>query len=124
MIAVIYIFMLAGIIILAGLNGTRFFSFIGYLPFGDKIRHFCLMGTFSFVVNPALNARTDRVWKLNYLLGSLIVLTVVAAEEFLQMYVRGRTFDLTDLAADASGIFIFGAFARFVIHKRFNFLRP
>ncbi len=116
-IAVIYIFVLAGIIFLADSRGTSYFSFLRLLPFGDKIGHFCLMGTFSFVVNMALNARSLRVWKLNYLLGSLIVLIVVTLEEFSQLFVRGRTFDLMDLLADAAGIVIFGEFAHLIVKK-------
>lgn len=121
-IALIYIFILAGIIFLADSNGTNYFAFVGLLPFGDKIGHFCLMGFFSLIVNLALSAKTIRLWKLNYLLGSLIVFAVVFAEEISQIFVRGRSFDLTDLAADAAGIFIFGELARFVIRRRSNFL--
>ena len=55
-IAVIYIFILAGIVILADLRGTSYFAFVGLLPFGDKIGHFCLIGMFSFVVNLAWRA--------------------------------------------------------------------
>ena len=122
-IAVIYIFILAGIIFLADSNGTSYFTVVELLPFGDKIGHFCLMGMFAFVVNLALSARTFQVWKLNYLLGSLIVFAVVSAEEISQIFVRGRTFDLKDLLADALGIFIFGEAARFIIYRKFNFLR-
>lgn len=122
-IAFVYIFILAGIIVLADINGTNYFSFVGLVPFGDKIGHFCLTGMFSFVVNLALSARTFQVWKLNYLLGSVIVLAIVFIEEFSQIFVRGRTFDLTDLVADAAGIFLFGEVARFIVRKKFNFSR-
>ncbi len=115
---VIYIFILAGIIILADVRQTQYlFTFIKSLPFGDKIGHFCLMGMLSLLVNLALNAKTFRFWKLNYLLGSLIVLTVVTAEEFSQIFVRGRTFDAGDLVFDYAGIFIFGEAARFNCRK-------
>ena len=119
-IALVYIFILTGIIFLADLNGTNYFSFIAALPFGDKIGHFCLMGIFSLVVNLALNARTFRIWKLNYLLGSVIVLAIVLVEEVSQIFVRGRSFDLTDLLADAAGIFLFGELARFVWKRKSN----
>ena len=122
-IAVIYVFILAGIIILADSRGTNYFALIGLLPFGDKIGHFCLMGMFSLLINLALNARTVRVWKLNYLFGSLIVLAIVAAEEFSQIYVGGRSFDWSDLAADAAGIFIFGEIARLIAKRKFSFSR-
>jgi VanZ family protein len=119
-IALIYIFILAGIIVLADSHGTSYFAFVGLLPFGDKIGHFCLMGMFSLIVNLSLNARTISIWNLRYLLGSLIVLTVVTIEEFSQIFIGGRSFDLGDLLADAAGIFIFGEIARFVTQRYFS----
>jgi hypothetical protein len=58
---IIYILILAGIIVLADLNGTNFFAFIAYIPFGDKIGHFGLMGMFSLLINLALQARVIRI---------------------------------------------------------------
>ncbi len=113
----IYVFILAGIIFLADSRGTNYFTFINLLPFGDKIGHFCLMGTFALLVNLAFNAKTFRLWKFDFLLGSLIVLTIVTAEEFSQIFIRGRTFDLIDLVFDYAGIFIFGEAARFICRK-------
>lgn len=118
-IALVYVFVLAGIIVLADLRQTQhLFTFVRSLPFGDKIGHFCLMGMLSLVVNLALKARVLRVWKLNYLLGSLIVLAVVFVEEFSQIFIGGRTFDAADLAADALGIFICGEIARLLVRRR------
>lgn len=120
-IAAIYIFILAGIVVLANVRETQFlFGFMRRLPYGDKIGHFCLMGIFSFVINLALQARTVAVWKLNYLLGSLIVLAVVTVEEFSQLFIRGRSFDTGDLLADAAGILLFGEAARFAVRKFFR----
>jgi len=78
------------------------------------------MGTFSFVVNLALNGRTFQIWKINYLLGSLIVFIIVFAEEVSQLFVSGRSFDLTDLIADAAGIFVFGEIAQIVCKRVFG----
>ncbi len=117
-VTVIYIFILAGIVVLADAGQAQyFFTFIRSLPLGDKIGHFCLMGMFSLLVNLALNAKTFRFWKLNFLLGSLIVLTLVTAEEFSQIFIRGRNFDSVDLIFDYAGIFIFGETARFICRK-------
>ena len=118
-VAALYIFILAGIVALADIRETQFlFRFIQQLPFGDKIGHFTLMGMFSLVVNLALSARTIRIWKLNYLLGSSVVLLIVTIEEVSQIYVRGRTFDAGDLLADAAGILIFGESSRFIARQR------
>jgi polysaccharide biosynthesis protein VpsQ len=115
---VVYILILVGIIVLADLNGTNYFSFIRYIPYGDKIGHFCLMGMFSLLVNLVLKAKTIRLWKFSYLLGSLIVAGVVLVEEFSQKYVGGRTFDLVDLLFDFAGIIVFGEIARLMCRKR------
>ena len=121
-VAVIYVFVLAGIVVLADMPATQFlFTFISKVSFGDKIGHFCLMGVFSFVVNLALGAKTIRVWKLNYLLGSAIVSLIVAGEEFSQIFIGGRSFDAGDLLADAAGIFLFGELARLLNDKTFKF---
>lgn len=117
-IAVIYILILAFIIFLADQKGTRYLlKFVGNIPYGDKIGHFLLMGGFSFLINLALDARTFKLWKINYLLGSLIVLTVVTIEEISQIFVRGRTFDWSDLVCDYLGIFLFGELARFICRR-------
>lgn len=117
-ITLIYVFILTGIVLLADLRGTRYvLNFVGSIPFGDKIGHFFLMGILSFLVNLTFEARTIRIWKLNYLLGSLIVFAVVTLEEFSQIYIRGRSFDLRDLFFDFTGIFLFGEIARFVLRR-------
>ncbi len=115
---VFYVFILAVIVFLADSRGTNYFAFVGLIPFGDKIGHFCLTGIFSLLVNLAFGARTLQIWKINILLGSLLVALVVALEEFSQILISDRrTFDLYDLLADLAGIFIFGEIARLVCRK-------
>ena len=114
----VYIFVLAGIVVLADVRQTQFlFKFIKSLPFGDKIGHFFLMRIFSLLINLALSTKTIRLWKFKYLLGSLIVSAIVALEEFSQIFVRGRTFDAGDLIVDFAGIVYFGEIARFLIGR-------
>ncbi|MET0752173.1 MAG: VanZ family protein [Pyrinomonadaceae bacterium] len=118
---IVYIFILAGIIVLADLKGTQYLlNFVRFVPYGDKVGHFFLMGMFSLMLNLALNARTFRLWKIQFLLGTLIVLIVVTIEEFSQKFIRGRSFDLTDLVVDFAGIFIFGELARLICRKFFK----
>ena len=115
---IVYFFILAGIIFLADRKGTRYLlNFVGNIPYGDKIGHFVLMGVFSFLVNLALSAQRFQIWKFRYLSGSLIVLLIVTLEEFSQIFIRGRAFDLTDLIVDYLGIFLFGEIARFVCQR-------
>lgn len=116
--AIVYFLVLAGIVVLADLRETQFlFKPIRRLPYGDKIGHFLLMGFFSFLVNLALKAKTIRLWRINVLLGTLIVLAVVTIEEFSQKYIRGRSFDSVDLVADFAGIILFGELARLICRK-------
>lgn len=116
--AALYILVLAGIVVLADVKETQYlFRPVRRLPYGDKIGHFLLMGMFSLVVNLILKARSVRVWKLSYLLGSLIVLAIVTIEEFSQIFIRGRSFDVADLAADWAGIIIFGEMGRLACRK-------
>ena len=117
-ITAIYILILAGIIFLADFRGTQYLlNFVGNIPYGDKIGHLGLMGTFALLVNLVLQAKNFQVWKLRYLLGSLIVMLIVTLEEFSQIFIRGRTFDLYDLLFDYLGIFIFGEIARLICKK-------
>ena len=116
---IVYVFVLAVIIFLASQKGTRYMlQFVGNIPYGDKLGHFLLMGGFSFLLNLVLNARTFRLWKFRYLLGSLIVFVVVTLEEISQTFVAGRTFDWGDLIFDFLGIFIFGELARVFCRRK------
>lgn len=115
----VYVFILAVIVFLANGKGTRFLlDFVGNIPYGDKLGHFLLMGIFSFLLNLVLNAKTIRFLTTNFLLGSLIVLSVVTIEEISQIFVSGRTFDWSDLIFDYLGIFLFGKLAKYVIHRK------
>jgi VanZ family protein len=119
--AAVYILILAGIVVLADLRETQYlFRPIRQMPYGDKIGHFLLMGFFSLMLNLALKARTFRVWRINFLLGTLIVLVVVFIEECSQIFIRGRSFDYRDLIADFAGIIIFGELARLICRKFFK----
>ncbi len=116
----IYVFIIAGIVVLADCKGTaHVLNFVGEIPYGDKFGHFFLMGIFSFLVNLVLQAREINIWKIQYLLGNLIVLLIVTIEEFSQIFVSGRSFDYGDLVFDYLGIFVFGEAARFIYHKYF-----
>ncbi|MEZ5345488.1 MAG: VanZ family protein [Pyrinomonadaceae bacterium] len=114
----IYIFIIAGIVILADVKSTQYLlKFSGGIPYFDKIAHFFLMGGFSFAVNLVLRAEEFSFWKFRYLSGSLIVFLIVTVEEFSQLFVTGRSFDTGDLVADYAGILFFGELARFIYKK-------
>ena len=118
-ITIVYFLILVGIIFLADNKGTRYLlDFTGNIPFGDKLGHFFLMGFFSFLMNLVLQAKTFQIWKIRFLSGSLFVLTIVTLEEFSQIFISGRTFDLKDLIADFAGIIFFGELARIIFNRK------
>ena len=111
--AAAYFAVVALIIWLADHIETRFvFEWIRAVPGGDKIGHFLIMGGFACTLNYALRCREVSLAGKPALLGSLIVLLLAASEEFSQLFIPGRTFDLLDLGADALGIWLLGRLAR------------
>jgi VanZ family protein len=107
-----YFLVLAVIVFLADRNGTRhMLSFIGGIPYGDKLGHFCLMGGLSFLANLVFESRIRRFWFVRVSLVSLFVAAIVTIEEASQIFVAGRSFDLADLLVDYLGIVTFGDLA-------------
>ena len=115
----IYLLILGVIVFLADQKRYQpLFRRVREMTYGDKLGHLILMGLFSFLLNMALQCRTWRVWKVELLRGSLIVATIVTAEEFSQLFVRYRTFDPGDLLFDYIGIFSFGLLAYFLTRRK------
>jgi VanZ family protein len=77
-------------------------------PGADKICHFLLMGTMALLANLALGGRKIQLASKSLYLGSLIVLLLVTLEEFSQLFVSSRSFDLLDLSFDILGIYFLG----------------
>jgi VanZ family protein len=110
--AAAYFAVVALIIWLADHRDTQYlFGWIRAIPGGDKVGHFFILGGFAFVLNHALRCRTVKVAGQTFLVGSLVVLALAAAEETSQLYIPGRNFDWFDLAADALGIWVMGRLA-------------
>ncbi|MGC8643355.1 MAG: VanZ family protein [Isosphaeraceae bacterium] len=84
--------------------GQRYWGWLESLPMGDKIGHCSLMFTLSLLTNLALRCRALRPGRPVVMLGTLVVLTLVLAEEFSQIWIPGRDFDFLDIAADLVGI--------------------
>ena len=110
-------------VILSANNGWDFFFFawVKYLPLGDKMAHFILVGGISFFVNLLLEMKQLKVGKTQVLLGSFLVFTFITFEEFSQLFLVRRNFDLLDLTANYLGIFLFGQLA-FWICKKYGIL--
>ena len=111
-ITALYVLLLSIIIYLA--NHREYygvFAAIRAVSGGDKLGHFLLMGLFSYLVNVSLRSRILTLRSQPLLLGSVIVYLAVTLEEFSQICLRHRSFDLLDLFCDYAGIWLFGRVA-------------
>ena len=93
--------------------GDRYWGWLKQLPMGDKIGHCSLMFTFSVLTNLTLRCRTIRAERPAVMLGTVVVLMLVLAEEFSRIWIPGRDFDFLDIAADLVGIGCGDLVARF-----------
>jgi polysaccharide biosynthesis protein VpsQ len=84
--------------------GQRYWGWLESLPMGDKIGHCGLMFTLSVLTNLTLRCRALRAGRPAVMLGTVVVLTLVLAEEFSQIWIPGRDFDFLDITADLVGI--------------------
>jgi hypothetical protein len=104
--------LIVAIIVIANMGQlAQAFPFIYKVPYSDKVGHFLLMGGMAFMLNLSLSGKRIKFGPLKFLLGSLIVLTVVTLEELSQGALSTRTMDLKDWLADIAGIFVFGQLA-------------
>ncbi|RPI86780.1 MAG: trypsin [Planctomycetaceae bacterium] len=74
------------------------------IPLGDKLCHCIFMGTLCWLANRSFRSEpvTAAIPWLTW--PTVIISTLVVAEEFSQIWIPGRTFSLADLAADGLGI--------------------
>lgn len=104
--AFIFFALILSIFIAATMGWTS--ALLAKVPYGDKFMHFFLIGGFAFFMNLLLRNRKVSIGKWAILLGSTLVFALMTVEEFSQMFVSTRTFDLMDLACNYVGIFIIG----------------
>ncbi len=94
-------------VVIACADTGRMRGFLGWvnsLPLGDKAGHFVLIGTMAHLLNYALRFKVLPVGRFGPQLGGLLVLSVITLEEFSQIWIPGRTFDVGDLVANAVGV--------------------
>ena len=89
---------------------------VNYVPGRDKTIHLLLMGGLAALVNGTLGGR--RAGRMPLATGTLVVLAVVTAEEFLQLAIPTRSFSWGDLACDWAGILILGEAAAVLARSR------
>ena len=81
--------------------------------YGDKFAHLILIGTLAYCVNYLLKFRTVNYFNRNLLVGTIGITIFITLEEFSQIWISTRTFELIDLSANYLGI----AIATFIIVK-------
>lgn len=64
------------------------------------------MGVLSFLVNLIFKAEKTRLFSLDFLIGSLVIILVVTLEELSQLFLIHRAFSWVDLVFDLGGIFL------------------
>lgn len=90
---------------------SSFFQWLkSYFPFYDKAGHFVLFGSLAFFVNVSLKARTVKFFSISFFAGSLLIGTLITAEEFSQIFIASRHFEWLDLLSNYAGIITFSYF--------------
>ncbi len=115
---VLFFVFIAWMIIHADMNHKNLIIKIGHsVPWGDKIGHFTLFGIMALLLNMTIRFRQVKLYTRQFHLGSVIVFAFAVIEEFSQLALSTRTFDLVDMAFDLFGIGILSsvAFRRFVV---------
>lgn len=98
-------------------QGTPWWTvIIAPIPFGDKVGHFCLVSTLSFLCNLAFRAKRPDFLPRFVTLVTLILLTVLTLEELSQAFIIGRHLDFYDWLADLAGL-TFGQFCATKIQR-------
>lgn len=93
------------IIYQANTGGSNvFFDLVRTIPYGDKIGHFCLFGLLTTMGLLASRLAHFSFRNIRIYYAVLVVSIFVLVEEISQAFISTRTFDLSDLLADALGI--------------------
>jgi VanZ family protein len=91
--------------------GVRYLVLIHSLPGGDIVGHFLLIGSLAFVSALAfVEVGSPRRW-FQWARVVVVLGTVMAGDELLQIALPLRSFSLHDLLANAAGILVFSLLA-------------
>jgi VanZ family protein len=118
--AILFTIFLVSVILLADLGFMRIpMRLLNRIPLGDKIMHFLLIGTLTFLVASSLiqSLRSiDPKWVA--LAVGFVLAVIFTLEELSQDFFRGRETSMKDLLANYAGILFFGVTAWIVNKKR------
>ncbi len=92
-------------------QGQSYFlvNWVQQLPYGDKLGHLGIFGALMFVLNLAMNGKTWVIGQsqqngVRINLALLLIGAFAVIEEFSQLFIVSRNFDLLDLLCDALGL--------------------
>ncbi len=117
-VAILFALLLVALVVIAneGLAGPIFGRFYDF-PNGDKVAHFLLMGTLSFLVSLGFSSGRISIFSLRPLKSCLIISAVVALEELSQSFFPGRSASILDLSASLAGVFLLGELGAFMKYR-------
>ena len=93
-------------------------SFYRYIPFGDQVGHFFLMGLLSLAFNYVFRFKRMGASGHSPFVGAVVVAALITVEECSQIFIASRSFSLADLAANYAGIVFFGHFVSGYMSRR------
>lgn len=107
-------------IIWAANRGTLgwFLVLVHSVPLGDKVAHLLGLGGVAFLLNVALRGRVWSPGAGRFQVGGSLVALVITLEEFSQIWVPGRRFDLGDLLCNYLGICLASLAVRWMFRRR------
>ncbi len=97
-------------------------SFTKKIPYGDKFGHLILYGTLVFLVNVTTNFQQIRIYNIRLLLGVFLVTSFALAEEFTQIVLASRNFEIMDIISDLVGITLFTFLSQMAYNKKLNII--
>jgi len=108
--SIFFFLFICSLIIIVDIKGTGYLlGWFPKIPFADKLGHFGLYGILALLVNYALDFRKINWRSKQLLIGSLIILAFSIFEEFTQLFLKTRSFDFVDMAADVLGVWFFSS---------------
>jgi hypothetical protein len=84
----------------------------------DKLGHILISGLAALVSNLLLKAKTISFKGFSFLLGSVITTVIFTLEEFRQVPLANRSFEMFDMFYNFAGILIFGRVGAWLVKRK------
>ncbi|MCC6726721.1 MAG: VanZ family protein [Saprospiraceae bacterium] len=79
---------------------------IASIPYCDKVVHFSMMITMSFLLYHAMNQRQVNILGHSLLFSSLLLAIGISLEELSQAFIPSRNFEIMDMVCNYAGIYL------------------